>query len=273
MPHIYLGVQYYLKHKRLNLSTHHYVKQLVDSSSNEFTMKVREIKTSELKKAVPSETTPKLQQKFRETLGALGWATRLTPNQHVYHSEFGAHSAAPTAKHLNALKCVLFALYKHPTSICFEGFHENPTVHAFCDASFDRIEMLCRTGFKVYVGGEKVPEENCNIIAWGTKRPKARVASSTSAELLALIILVKTLWRYLYAIEKMWGVWPAVRIYIDSQALSQQLEKKGVSQEEPRLNPQLKYVAENLVAMHADVILISRDLQRADSLTKILKWW
>eukprot|EP00918_Siedleckia_nematoides_P039129 GHVU01085173.1.p1 GENE.GHVU01085173.1~~GHVU01085173.1.p1 ORF type:complete len:1342 (-),score=216.71 GHVU01085173.1:36-4061(-) len=274
VPHVYLGVKYCLNQGSLTLSTDHYVKQFLENNSNEFKMRVREIRPSELKKGATNETSPHLQHKYKETLGVLGWATRLTPDQHVYHSEFGAHSAAPTPKHLNALKCALLALCTHqPPPIRFEKFEGTPTLHAFCDASFDRIEMQCRTGFKIYVGGDELPEENCNVIAWGTKRHKARVASSTSAELLGLLILVKTLWRYAYVVEKMWGAWPNMIIYIDSQALSQQLEKKGVSQEEPRLNPQLKYVAENLGAMKADVLLIPRELQRADSLTKMSKWW
>eukprot|EP00918_Siedleckia_nematoides_P050734 GHVU01111106.1.p1 GENE.GHVU01111106.1~~GHVU01111106.1.p1 ORF type:complete len:134 (-),score=6.67 GHVU01111106.1:509-910(-) len=133
--------------------------------------------------------------------------------------------------------------------------------------------MTCRTGFIIYLGTEQLPSEQCNAVAWGTKRPKIRVASSTASELLALVALVKTLWRYVYFIESLWGNRPPVHIYIDSQALSQQLGNKGSCQEEPRLNPQLKYVAQNVNAMGADVVLVSRDEQRADLLTKISKWW
>eukprot|EP00918_Siedleckia_nematoides_P039127 GHVU01085164.1.p1 GENE.GHVU01085164.1~~GHVU01085164.1.p1 ORF type:complete len:592 (-),score=78.88 GHVU01085164.1:355-2052(-) len=272
--HTYLGVQYSLKEGAVHVSTQQYVKQLVESNPTEFLMREKGPPLREMERASVSETSPALQREYHEALGVLGWAIRLTPDQHVFHSEFGAHSACPSVRHLHALKSTLLALHSHPPApVCLKAFEGKPMLYAFCDAAYNRVEMQCRTGYKIYVGGSVLPDIDENVIAWGTKRHKPRVASSTSAELLSLLILVKVLWRYVYVIEKMWGARPGVLVHIDSQALSQQLEKKGVSQEEPRLNPQLKYVAENMVALNGDVILVPRAQQRADALTKMTKWW
>eukprot|EP00918_Siedleckia_nematoides_P015954 GHVU01034451.1.p1 GENE.GHVU01034451.1~~GHVU01034451.1.p1 ORF type:complete len:984 (+),score=104.50 GHVU01034451.1:229-3180(+) len=270
----YLGSEYCLDKGTIVVNSRRYVRQIVESDPSEFELRVREVRPTALAKGQPEETSPELQREYRGVLGVLGWATRLTPDQHVSHSEFGAHSACPAKRHLEALKTFLLTMYTYPPpSLSLCAFDGTPTLHGFCDASYDREKMQCRTGFKLYLDGPELgPNENCNMVAWETKRPKAKIASSTSAELLALLLLVKGIWRYFCFVEKLWGEKPSVYVYVDNKPLVQQL-RKGYCQEEPRLNAQLSYVAENLKALDGKVTLIPREKQRADAMTKMVKWW
>eukprot|EP00918_Siedleckia_nematoides_P001546 GHVU01003651.1.p1 GENE.GHVU01003651.1~~GHVU01003651.1.p1 ORF type:complete len:1455 (+),score=198.40 GHVU01003651.1:569-4366(+) len=177
-----------------------------------------------------------------------------------------------TARHMKALDAVLEGLRRTDSTLIFHAVKGDPVLYGYCDAAYDRDNYSCRLGYKIILdSAEREPLSQENIIAWSSKKVKKRIASSTSAELEALNLLIKHMFLYMRVVADLWQKMPKVILFSDSQPLLSQIER-GKVREEPRLQPQLDFVLQNISELNASVKWIARSHQLADAMTKLV-WW
>eukprot|EP00918_Siedleckia_nematoides_P107036 GHVU01233374.1.p1 GENE.GHVU01233374.1~~GHVU01233374.1.p1 ORF type:complete len:1414 (+),score=120.93 GHVU01233374.1:692-4933(+) len=210
-----------------------------------------------------------LEKEYRALNGQLGWAVKTRPKQLVFFSILSQYCAKPCKRLLNAMKRVLTAMKQNPCPLVLRAINGEPCLECYCDASFKFSEMSSRLGYIIYLRGsdDTTSDSDSNPIAWATKRERRLLDSSTSAELLALKLLVKTTWEFLPVIQSFWRKRARVRVLIDSRPLYDQL-RMGRCKAEPSLNKQLGYVLQELKQLNSSVQWIPREKQKADVLTK-----
>eukprot|EP00918_Siedleckia_nematoides_P068711 GHVU01149705.1.p1 GENE.GHVU01149705.1~~GHVU01149705.1.p1 ORF type:complete len:267 (+),score=18.50 GHVU01149705.1:687-1487(+) len=254
---------------RLFIGQNDYLCDFINSNAREFDLKCRNVLKKDVEAVEGEAVDNSLIDKYRCLIGVLGWLTKTRPPLAVYFSKLASHSNKPTLRLYNTLKRLLLCVRDNPSSLELCAVKGSPVIHAYSDASYDRVQYQCRTGHRIFLGTEKWEHDNeANNIAWNTKGHKRKIASSTSAELLGLMLVVKAVWPFVDLVSKLWRCTPGVKFYIDNAPLCQQL-MKGSCKEEPRLNPQLDYVLENINELAAEVVHVPRDKQKADCMTKL----
>ena len=106
-----------------------------------------------------------------------------------------------------------------------------------------------------------------NVIAWKSRRCDRKLASTTSAELIALVESVKLAPRFIKLVENLWGKTPKVLFITDSQGVVGWL-RKGRAEQDPGMQGYVDLARERLRDMHSDLLWIDTANQRADCHTK-----
>eukprot|EP00918_Siedleckia_nematoides_P040580 GHVU01088091.1.p1 GENE.GHVU01088091.1~~GHVU01088091.1.p1 ORF type:complete len:502 (-),score=66.53 GHVU01088091.1:2346-3851(-) len=233
---------------------------------------LRVVTEDDLREATEDEVDLGLVAEYQSLIGKLGWAVKTRPNQYVWFAELSRHITRPAARLLATVKNVLHGLAKNPEGLTYTKVSETPTLVGYCDASFSRKPKGSRTGFKVYLKSNISPDhDETNLIAWGTKRITVAIDSSTAAELYALKHLVKQIPKYIEAVTKLWGERPKVQFYTDCKPLHD-IVRKGSFEEDSLLNFELRFVSVRMYMLDIGIDWIPRVKQRADALTKCVRF-
>eukprot|EP00918_Siedleckia_nematoides_P018363 GHVU01039261.1.p1 GENE.GHVU01039261.1~~GHVU01039261.1.p1 ORF type:complete len:390 (+),score=25.48 GHVU01039261.1:1-1170(+) len=262
-PHDFLGMQLTRHADSIYLSHDRYLESLDLEGTRAKRVCVRDIVPAE-----EHEVDEGLVSKFRARNGQLGWAVKLRPKQAVFHSLFSKFATAPSNKLLLLLMRVLAALKTNPSPLIMRPIRGNPRLVCYSDAAYKMSDMSSRLGYIIYLRGEE-DDDDCdvNAIAWATKSVKEKLDSSTSAELMGLKLVIKTVWEYVPVIQSLFGIEPLINILIDSRPLYDQI-RFGRCRSEPKMNKHLEYVLQEMEALNAKVEWIPRAKQWADALTK-----
>lgn len=108
------------------------------------------------------------------------------------------------------------------------------------------------------------------MFGWKASRVKVKVASTTSAEMIALKDSLKQVWLFVNAFQKVFGYKPEIEFVIDSMPL-RDLLVNGWYKSEPAMQGMLDYCIEQLRALNAKVFYINTSSMLADGLTKFIK--
>eukprot|EP00919_Chromeraceae_sp_WS-2016_P073637 GHVR01174143.1.p1 GENE.GHVR01174143.1~~GHVR01174143.1.p1 ORF type:complete len:200 (+),score=13.76 GHVR01174143.1:573-1172(+) len=139
------------------------------------------------------------------------------------------------------------------------------------DASYDIREYEGRVGFEIRLMHEETKLDEVgkyvNLLAWGSKVLRNKVASTTSAELHAHQRVIKLMPRYISLFNALLGEHPKVEYVVDSKPLMTQLIT-GKSTAEPALQGILQYVIQERISQHATVLWVSTGHMTADKYTK-----
>ena len=107
-----------------------------------------------------------------------------------------------------------------------------------------------------------------NVLEWKARAVQQKVASTMSAELLALRDAVKRAWHYVNILRKLRADF-RVEFMIDSAPLRDQLAS-GISRSEPQMQGCLEFVREQINELRAHVHKVHSECILADTLTKPL---
>eukprot|EP00919_Chromeraceae_sp_WS-2016_P012367 GHVR01028873.1.p2 GENE.GHVR01028873.1~~GHVR01028873.1.p2 ORF type:complete len:225 (-),score=39.14 GHVR01028873.1:44-718(-) len=152
-----------------------------------------------------------------------------------------------------------------------------PLLRLWSDASFRRTTLDTRLGYEVQLLDAHTHKwESCdtktltqtNLIGWKSSLFKRKVASTTSAELCALMAAVKQTFLYKSVVEKLWNCECAVEFIIDCDPLYQQLRSKK-SKAEPSFQGELDYVVQEIDRLNATIYWTDTHTMQADRLTKL----
>ena len=207
--------------------------------------------------------------------GVLGWLARTVRNISVVFSEISKNSTKPSALSvLNARRACEYA-----KSICvplkFEKVSD-PCVIFWVDANFNVNKCEGRLGFELQVINKdefdyrkiSITKES-NVIAWRSHKCNRKLASSSGAELCALVEVVKLAPLYVSLVSKIWKQDPRVIILTDSQPVLDWLRNRYVKAD-PALQGMLDLARERIDDLKAEVFYIDTKNNRADKHTKFI---
>lgn len=218
-------------------------------------------------------STHACKRDFQRLIGQLAWVARFVPEAAFMHSALGRHSSAPSPSLLRLLQESCAWLRRLPCVAAFSSVVGCPMLLVHCDASFDVRRMEGRLGWQIQILGEDAPlvglaDALRNVIAWRAGRIRRKVASTTSAEMFALLDVLKVLPRYVGLVSALWGR-VAVHVCTDSAPLFAQMVS-GFARSDPALQGTLEFLREALRDMRGKLHQVPTRLQRADGLTKPL---
>eukprot|EP00918_Siedleckia_nematoides_P024437 GHVU01052869.1.p1 GENE.GHVU01052869.1~~GHVU01052869.1.p1 ORF type:complete len:479 (+),score=46.15 GHVU01052869.1:371-1807(+) len=264
-PVTHLGMQVTHMHDCVHL-THDVYLSNIDTSG----VKPKKVDAEHLRAPSDAEVDVSLITEYKQLNGKLGWAVKTRPDQATFFSLLSKFSNRPCERLLNAMKRLIAAMKEKPSALVVRGVHGDVRLTCFSDASFKLNDLTSRIGYKIFLhGSESVHDvkENDNLITWRTKEIKELIDSSTSAELLALKNVVKSVWELVPVIASLWGERVAVEFNIDNKPLQWQLVT-GETKAEPKMKKHLNYVLQELKSLNASVRWVPRDEQVADCMTK-----
>eukprot|EP00918_Siedleckia_nematoides_P063372 GHVU01137974.1.p1 GENE.GHVU01137974.1~~GHVU01137974.1.p1 ORF type:complete len:849 (+),score=82.46 GHVU01137974.1:374-2920(+) len=262
----FVGIEFTKNCASVSLSLHHYLDNVPLSDS-----RIKRVKESDLAPGEESEIRKDLAPEYMSKVGCFGWATRLDPSKDVWLSSLATNSQSPTQKHMHALDNALAALKRNPRPLRLEGVNGPPKIVVYSDASYSLKTHQSRAGYKVYIHGHGQELDECNAVAWCSRRIKRLLDSSTSAELMGLKLAVKHLFSYKALIESLWLEEVEIDFRIDSMALYNQV-RTGKCQEERSMQAELDYTLQEMQRLRCKSKWIPRAEQKADDMTKLV-WY
>ena len=167
----------------------------------------------------------------------------------------------------------LYAKKTHQRLV-FAGIAD-PVIVWWVDASYNITTCEGRLGWEVQVldvsempkGLESLPRSN--LVAWKSRRCKRKLASTTSAELMALLEGVKAAPAYARLVQVLWGKKPKVVFVTDNQPMLGWL-RTGWVQTDPAFQGVLDLVRGRIEELCAEVLWVRTSEQRADRQTKFI---
>lgn len=127
-----------------------------------------------------------------------------------------------------------------------------------------------RIGFEVYIREKGSNcKSNTNLVSWYTKKPKYKIASTTSAELRALQAAVKKMPCFVNLINALWKDMPTVHFYIDNNPVVDQLIS-AQAKSDPDMQGILEYCIQQIKKYNATYSWIETKKMLADRMTKFL---
>ena len=143
------------------------------------------------------------------------------------------------------------------------------------DASFNIKTCEGRIGWEMQVVeassiGSDISSIPChNVVSWRSKRVTRKLASTTSAELMALVEGTRVVPAYVRLAECLWRVRPKVVFVTDSQPLLGWL-RTGWVDSDPAVQGVLDLARSRLHDVNGQVLWVPTAKQRADKHTKFI---
>eukprot|EP00918_Siedleckia_nematoides_P096996 GHVU01212710.1.p1 GENE.GHVU01212710.1~~GHVU01212710.1.p1 ORF type:complete len:872 (-),score=107.79 GHVU01212710.1:114-2729(-) len=260
----YLGMELREEKNTLSLSLAHYLEDVPVSVK-----KLRQIKEVDLLPGEDSEVKKELIPEYRALVGKFAWAAKLDADCDTWLSAFSQLSLKPTEKHLTFIRTALAALKQCSRPLLLKGVSQPLLLVGYSDAAYSLRSRTTRVGYKVYVGeGQEVTDESA-LVAWKSRRVARLLDSSTSAELLALKLVVKHMFSLKSLVEILWNTNVRVEFRIDSLPLYNQI-RTGKVAEERAMQPDLDYTMQEMRVLKSRVRWVRREFQKADSMTRLV---
>jgi len=236
--------------------------------------KRRVFRTNDLKKSEAHEVKKELEKVQQAWVGVLGWACKTQPQLSVVFSEIARNNTTPSdSSVLSVKRASEYAKATH-RPLELKGV-KRPVIVWWVDASYNIYTCDGRLGWEVQVVDEhdlgqglaNIPRHN--TVQWKTKRTDRKCASTTSAELLAMMEAIKQLPGYVRMCKALWGLQPRVVMVTDSQPLLGWL-RTGRAAPDPHFQGSLDLILERVREYKVEVLWVETKLQRADRHTKFV---
>ena len=229
---------------------------------------------SDLALTADKDVDMKYQKAQQAWTGVLGWAAKTQRQLSVVFAETSRNSTRPSAESVKA--AMRACEYAKATSkpMLLEAVSK-PVLVMWVDASYSIYTCDGRLGWELQVIDEKdlcadiakVPDKN--VISWRSIRSERKLASTTSAELCALLEGVKAIPAYVGVCKKLWGDNPKVIFVTDNQPLLGWL-RTGWCDADSHMQGTLELVRSRIDYMDASVLWVATADQRADKHTKFV---
>ena len=267
-----LDIKWDPKNKRCEIGQDRYINSIkTDLTDKE---KRRRFGPSDLKLTEDKDVDMKFQQAQQAWTGVLGWAAKTQRQLSVVFGELSRNGNRPSRG--SVLSTQRGCEYAKETCkpLVLEAI-SNPAIVVWVDASYSIFTCDGRLGWEIQVIDEseigkdasKFPEKN--VINWRSIRCKKKLASTTSAELCALIEGVKAVPAYTSMCEKLWGKMPKVIFVTDNQPLLAWL-RTGWVESDPHMQGTLELAKSRIDGIGATVLWVDTANQRADKHTKFI---
>ena len=226
----------------------------------------------DLKQTEPGAVEPEYGKAQQAWTGVLGWLAKTQRHLSVVFAEISRNCTKPSYESVVAAMRACEYAQKHHRPLVLEHVSE-PALVWWVDASFNIKTCEGRIGWEVQlveassIGSDVTSISLHNVLAWRSKRLDRKLASTTSAELMALQEGTRVAPLYLRLAECLWRVRPRVVFVTDSQPLLGWL-RTGWVQSDPAVQGVLDLVKSRLNDMHAEVLWVPTAKQRADKHTK-----
>ena len=156
-----------------------------------------------------------LIKEYQSLSGAASWGCKTRPQTAFCYSCLSKYSSRPTERLMRFMQV-------HKDKVCLRSLLNIlfMKLRLWSDASYARLAYTCRVGHVMQVvhKDDDIPPnkswENC--VEWRSKQISMKVASTTSAELLALRDSCKVAWMYINMWNKMFMAELPIEICIDS---------------------------------------------------------
>jgi hypothetical protein len=153
----------------------------------------------DLKLSEESERNPAYTKAQQAWTGVLGWAAKTQPHLSVVFSEISRNSSRASHKSVIAVQRACEYAKKTHRPLVLEGVRD-PVIVWWVDASYSLHTCEGRVGYEVQIVDSDVVSSlhgrlhllpKCNVVAWRSHRCERKLASTTGAELVALVEGVK----------------------------------------------------------------------------------
>ncbi len=217
-----------------------------------------------------------LQKQQQAWVGVLGWLVRTQPHLSVVFGEVSRNNTrASNSTVLAARRACEYAKATHRPLCLFRVVR--PAFVLWADASYDVTTCDGRLGWELQLvsecdvdGGKGIARLRVgNVVAWRSKRCTRKLASTTSAELVALLEGIKAMPRFLRFTRALWGVVPRLLVGTDSESLLGWLRTRR-AKTDSAMQGVLELVIERLECAGALVLWVPSEQQRADRHTKFI---
>eukprot|EP01068_Selenidium_serpulae_P008296 Selendium_serpulae@DN4948_c0_g2_i2.p1 len=257
-----LGVEIVRNNRTIEMSHRKYTENLMLNEVSDKPLRAKDFLPPQ-----PSDVDTSLVKEYQTTIGCLGWMAKLRPDVTFAFSELSRYNTKPSPQLLNILRRVCLMVKKEKIPLKYCALDDEVCLRVWSDASYSLNLFEGRVGWKALLQARSTPiESEDNMLSWQSKRLTEKLASSTSAELKALLRGVKNSYKFLEIIRCLWTK-VHVEFYIDSEPLRYQLVA-GRSEQEPRMNGIIRYIQQELTNLQANVHLVPTEIMKADHLTK-----
>lgn len=241
-------------------------------------LKRRAFGPQDLKKSEANEVNMDLQKTQQEWTGVLGWLAKTQPNIQVAFSELSRNSTTPSEYSVQSVKkgCEYAKQIHEPLRFSRVG---QPVVCLWVDASYNIYTCEGRLGYEIQVLDESdfrcdVSSKDCslpsrNLIFWRSVRCSRKLASTTSAEMYAMMEGLKKVPLYIRMCETLWGTKPRVCLFTDSQPLLGWLGT-GWVKTDPLCQGGLDFIISRIRELAIHVRWVPTSNQKADRQTKFI---
>ena len=222
-----------------------------------------------------NEINMSLKEDQQSWTGVLGWLAKTQPHLCVLFSEVSTNSTRPSPRSVKNVQMACEYARKTHKHLIFKSV-KDPVLLIWVDASYNIKTCSGRIGLEAQVvdvscltnGVENLDRDN--LFFWRSRKCSRKLASTSSAELMALLEGVKIVPTYISIVEKLWCKKPRVIFLTDSQPLLGWL-RKGWVDTDPHLQGTVDLVKERINDMNARVLWVQTKSQKADRQTKFIK--
>lgn len=229
---------------------------------------------ADLKLTEPNEIDKKYEGAQQAWTGVLGWLAKTQRHLSVVFGDISRNNTRPSRSSVvSAMRACEYAKLTH-TPLVLEAV-KKPALVFWVDASYNVTTCDGRLGWEVQIveadsiGDDVAAITENNVLAWRSRRCERKLASTTSAELMALLEGVKLAPAYVKLVERLWGSKPRVVFVTDNQPLLAWLQT-GWVQTDPAVQGVCDLVRERIHDMCAEVLWVATSKQRADKHTKFI---
>ncbi len=254
----------------MDISQRQYVADL------DYDVRKRVIDKSDLDKIDEIEKDEDWLRYCQHLSGKVMWVLKTQAHVNFVARKLASGTAChPLAYVSNLLQCLLMYVKENPYVITLQAvpFGKKAYLHLWTDAAFDLREHSAELGWICQLWtSEDTPPPQVNILKWGSKKAKRKVASSSSAELFGVQHGIKAVWKVVNLLTPLYGALGdmlQVVLHLDSRPLIYKIESEN-EKAEPHLQGVLTYVCQEVSMLKAKVRWCATDEMRADMLTKSL---
>jgi hypothetical protein len=234
----------------------------------------RVFSAADLKRTADNEIDKRYEGAQQAWTGILGWLAKTQRHLSVVFGDISRNCTRPSRDSVVcAMRACEYAKLTH-TPLVLEAV-KKPALVFWVDASYNVNTCDGRLGWEVQVveadsiGDDVTSITVNNVLAWRSKRCDRKLASTTSAELMALVEGVKLAPAYVTLVERLWGSTPRVVFVTDNQPLLAWLQT-GWVQTDPAVQGVCDLARQQIHEMRAEVLWVPTSKQRADKHTKFI---
>lgn len=273
----YTGLDFFWdsKEKKCSISQEKYIKEINTDLTERQKKKV--FSTEDLKINTEDQKNPIYEKAQQAWVGVLGWTAKTQPHLSVIFSECSRNNTRASESSVVAVKRACEYAKKTHRPLTFQAV-KKPSIVWWVDASYNLRSCEGRVGSEIQIveaddvklaGNDLDSLHTSNLVAWRSKRCNRKLASTTSAETVALVEGVKAVPAYIKLVESLWGFKPNVTFVTDSQGLVGWL-RTGKASTDPHMQGYVDLIKERVQEIQAEVIWIDGKKQRADRQTKFI---
>ena len=205
--------------------------------------------------------------------GILGWLAQTQRQLSVIFSSISRNNTRPSrASVIAAQRACEYAKQTHEDLI-FTPI-KKPAIVLWGDANYDLKECEGRIGWEVQViesehhlsAPQSYPTDK--VIAWRSHRYERKLASSTEAELAAMLEIAKIAPMYSAFVKRLWGTVPPIMYITDSRPLLDWIDT-GVPKSDHGCQGRLDLLRQRIQQQKALPRWVPTAAQRADKHTKL----